>query len=78
MRTLTLPFQSVRFFADSVDVDGEMAGIVTEKIQGEDHLIFRYQDTTRYFIIKDLEPNLMILETDSFYQGQKALVSLKR
>ncbi|WP_289031971.1 hypothetical protein [uncultured Algoriphagus sp.] len=78
MKPLDLPFQSLRFFADSVDVDGELAGIVRERISGKDHLIFRFQDTTRYFVIRDLEPNLMILETSSFYQGEKALVSLKR
>lgn len=78
MDPLPNPIKSLRFFADSVDASGELAGIVREQINGEDHLIFRYRDTTRYFIIESLDKDLLILKSSSFYQSQKALLSFKR
>jgi len=78
MESLTLPFESLTFFSDSVSINDESVGIVRDKIGQEDHLIFLYRDTTRYFIVKELSSDMLLLETSSFAQGQRALLSLRR
>ena len=78
LQSLTLPFESLKFFSDSVSIGTESVGIVRDKIGQEDHLIFLYRDTTRYFIVKELSSDMLLLETSSFNQGQRALLSLRR
>jgi hypothetical protein len=78
LRQEIIPFQRLVFFADSVAVDEISTGIIREKLADGEHLIFVWNDTTRYFLIKSLEKNLLILETSSFTNGKRSLLSLKR
>lgn len=78
LESIKPPFEKMEITLDSVFINNEGNGFVSDDISGENHFIFSYQDTTRYFIIKELESDHLILETTSFYNAQKALLSFKR
>lgn len=73
-----LPFQTIHIQKDSVWVDGEGSGLITQQLSDGTHLIFAWKDTTRYFLVKTIESNLLILETNSFVNGNTHLLTLKR